>query len=90
MPRGPSAPMTVHAPTYVGTASGSAVTTVQKRRAGISVRTVSQATGSEIATAEAVVGQMYVAIVIARIVALQIAAGGDQGAARPEGDEPPA
>ena len=39
--------------------------------------------GDAIATAEAVVGQMYVAIVIARIVALQIAAGGDQGAARP-------
>ena len=46
--------------------------------------------GDAIATAEAVVGQMYVAIVIARIVALQIAAGGDEGAARPEGDEPSA
>lgn len=46
--------------------------------------------GDAIATAEAVVGQMYVAIVIARIVALQIAAGGDQDTARPESDEPSA
>ncbi len=46
--------------------------------------------GDALATAEAVVGQMYVAIVIARIVALQIAAGGDQGTERPEGEEPPA